>query len=66
VSNSERVGRAAQALAYLPRGTHPKIKAWLSRLWVGYEADNLSVEMLRSPKKDVKMIIGKDLTRPCI
>jgi hypothetical protein len=51
---------------YLPRGTHPRIKAWLSKLGVGHEDDNLSVEMLRCPKKNVKIIIGKDLTRPCI
>jgi hypothetical protein len=33
---------------------------------VGHEDDNLNVEMLRSPKKDVKMTIGKDLIIPCI
>jgi len=42
------------------------MKAKFSRPGVGHDADNLSVEMLRNPKKDVKMTIGKDLTRPCI
>lgn len=65
VSNNDGVGRDPQAFANLPRVTHPKIKAWLSRWGAGHEADNLSVEMLRTPKKDVKMVIEKYLTRPC-
>jgi hypothetical protein len=41
----------------LPRGGHTKIKAWSSRLWVGYESDIIilgKVIMPRSPNKKGK------------
>jgi hypothetical protein len=64
VPQRKEAGRATEALANLPRVAYPKFKAWTSRLGFRHETDNLILEkriMQRSPKKDARMIIGKDL-----
>jgi len=51
-------GKALQVSANLPKWAHPKIKAWPSRLGVGYEADEPILEKMivsRSPKREAKV-----------
>jgi hypothetical protein len=63
--HNKGIGRAPYAFANLPRGPHPKIEAWPSRLGLRHEADNAILEkrMSSKPKKDAGMIIGKTLQR---
>jgi hypothetical protein len=64
VPQSEKAGGATKAISNLPRVAYLKFKAWPSRLGFRHEDDNLILQkriMQRSPKKDARMIIRKDV-----
>jgi len=49
--SGRRGARARCEFANIARAAHPKIKAWPPGLWIGHEADNFILEVLRSPVK---------------